>query len=213
MFLVGDNAFAHLHPTRADSAGWEAALPSLPPGSYRVFTEVVDSSGFTETLASSVEIPPAAAGQKPRRGGGTVEPDGFWFVDSDQRDCVVVSEQYPCRRMKDDVSITLRTDKGFAVAVRKPPDDPVLIDWSEPEAADVFILKTGGEVVHLRPHGTMPAAAIARFGGEVAPPQASPGDAEFPYPLPRVEGERVWVSVHAGGKRRVAAFDLAAENP
>ena len=60
MFLVripGLDAFAHLHPERADSVTFLAYLPKLPPGKYLVYGDIVNYSGFTETITDTLDIP------------------------------------------------------------------------------------------------------------------------------------------------------------
>src|SRR5205823_7770245 len=51
LFLVRDSSldgFAHLHPLPLDSTTFEAALPPLAAGGYRVYADVVHESGFAE---------------------------------------------------------------------------------------------------------------------------------------------------------------------
>ena len=60
MFLLKKgtlDVFAHLHPSRKDSAHFETTLPPLPGGEYYVFTDVSRLSGFSETIADTVVIP------------------------------------------------------------------------------------------------------------------------------------------------------------
>jgi hypothetical protein len=60
LFLVrtpGLDAFAHLHPERADSTTYQAYLPKLPPGRYLVYGDIFSYSGFTETLTDTIDIP------------------------------------------------------------------------------------------------------------------------------------------------------------
>lgn len=59
-FLVrtpGLDAFAHIHPERKDSLTFEAYLPKLPAGKYLVYSDIVQHSGFAETIVDTLEIP------------------------------------------------------------------------------------------------------------------------------------------------------------
>ncbi len=209
IFLINDGAFAHLHPFAVVSGTFETTLPPLPQGRYQVFVEVVDSTGFTETLTSTADLPappPAKGSQRANR-----EADGFWFVESDQRSCLVVSEANPCRRMADESTITLRPDRGFAFSLRNV-NEILKVDWTSVEAADVVLFSYSGDLVHLRPHGTGPKAAIDHFGSYQEPHEQEVGEVDFPYPLLSPESRRAWVQFRAGGKRLVAQFDLAAQS-
>lgn len=60
LFLVrtpGLDAFAHIHPERIDSVTFQSNLPTLPAGKYLVYADVVQYSGFSETIVDTVEIP------------------------------------------------------------------------------------------------------------------------------------------------------------
>ncbi len=51
-----DAAF-HLHPALAAPGDFRLTLPSMPPGAYRLFGDVVHSNGFPETLTATLTIP------------------------------------------------------------------------------------------------------------------------------------------------------------
>lgn len=53
----GLDAFAHIHPERKDSTTFEAFLPKLPAGKYLVYSDIVQRSGFAETIVDTIDIP------------------------------------------------------------------------------------------------------------------------------------------------------------
>ena len=70
------DAFAHLHPTRLDSATFEAAFPPLPTGRYRLYAYVVHESGFARTLVATADV---ANGPKPAALAGA-SGDDAWLI-------------------------------------------------------------------------------------------------------------------------------------
>ncbi len=60
LFLVRTPALDriwHLHPVRQPDGSFVDALPSLEAGSYSVFADIVDQSGFPWTLVGSIDLP------------------------------------------------------------------------------------------------------------------------------------------------------------
>lgn len=51
------DAFYHLHPTREKDGAFTATLPDIPAGHYKIFADIVRSSGFPDTLIAEIDLP------------------------------------------------------------------------------------------------------------------------------------------------------------
>jgi hypothetical protein len=157
------------------------ALPPLPEGRYRIFAEATNSVGFTLALSGSVVLPES-------RGGPGKKPDGMWMVSSSN-------------------ATGLRHDQGLHFSLAETNGKPSIVNWPAAEAADAFVLRANGEWVHVRPWGTVSAAAIGYFApGQQWTPQDPPGAVTFPYPLQMAAGDHVWVTVKTTRGALTGAF-------
>ena len=85
VFLVrmpGLNALAHLHPNRRDTLTYQANLPDLPKGQYKLYADVVYANGFTETLTDTIDLAaPVRAGKAMATSRTTTtDPDDSYVV-------------------------------------------------------------------------------------------------------------------------------------
>jgi ABC-type Co2+ transport system permease subunit len=53
----GMDAVFHLHPKPVSQEAMDIALPSMPPGTYRLFADIVYRTGFPETETSTITVP------------------------------------------------------------------------------------------------------------------------------------------------------------
>jgi hypothetical protein len=54
----GMDAVFHLHPALISGGDLRMNLPSMPPGTYRLYADIVHANGFPETLSANLTIPP-----------------------------------------------------------------------------------------------------------------------------------------------------------
>jgi hypothetical protein len=197
LFLVrepGLDAFAHLHPVFSEpQMRFEAALPALPPGRYRVYGDIVHESGFPQTLTDVVEIPAIPAGP-------ATDPDDSWHLAGDAGDggLTWLKGDAPLRAGRE---VDLRFEA-------KVPLEPYMGMMGH-----AVITRPDGEVfVHLHPVGSFSMASQQAFERKlgVAPAHMHHHPSSvvsFPYELPRPGRYRIWVQVKSGGKVLTGAFD------
>ena len=53
----GMDAAFHLHPAAVSPGDLRMTLPSMPPGTYRLYGDIVHASGFPETLTAQLVVP------------------------------------------------------------------------------------------------------------------------------------------------------------
>jgi hypothetical protein len=230
LFLLREpelDAFAHLHPERADSVSFRGALPPLPAGRYRLFADVVHETGFTQTLTSSVTLP------EPRGGAAPADADDAWRVGRGSAGPGGVSELGEGLVMEwHEPAGSLRAGRETTLTfrVRDAEGRPAALEPYMGMTAHAVVTREDGAVfIHLHPSGTVSMTAQqlfdARARGDTAraddgtlvlaaaadPHAAHAGHApvsavSFPYEFPQPGSYRLWVQVKHEGRVRTGAF-------
>ena len=197
------SAFAHLHPTKADSDTFEANLPQLPAGTYSVYAEVTHESGLARTLVSKIDIP---ANVKP----AIADADDSWWPHESSN---ITIRHLEARVIHPREEVVLRFDAvgpdGMPAAL-----EPYMGMWSHAAVrAD-----DGSVFTHIHPSGTISMTAQELFarrekGEDLKKPiDVMCGRPErelvFPYSFPKPGNYRMWVQVKSGGKVVTKTFDF-----
>jgi len=234
LFLMRDStydAFAHLHPTAVDSFAFESSLPPLPAGSYEAFADIVNESGFAQTLTARIGVSAVRAHWK-----ASDADDSWWvgpLVNGAPSDTVV--------SLADGSRMTWRRGAGQIVAgddarlvfgVVAPDGRPATLDPYMGMPGHLALARSDGSVfAHLHTSGTISFASQEAF--EVR----APGDSvtgtlarritaleaarhmghetardtsnvvSFPYAFPRAGAYRIWVQVKRKGRILTGVFD------
>jgi len=221
LFLLrepGLDAFAHLHPLSDGKDSFRTALPALPPGSYRVYADVVHESGFAQTLVDTVKIP---AGQE----GPAADPDDSWRtaqplsrvagakISPLEDGSTMLWHQEP---LAADRESTLRFE------VRTPEGQPAALEPYIGMLSHAVISRDDGKVfIHLHPMGSINMAAQQVFakkemgsgGGMTGMDHAAHAQhaaasvVSFPYAFPQPGRYRIWVQVKRAGRVLTGVFD------
>ncbi|MDF7820128.1 hypothetical protein P1X15_21090 [Runella sp. MFBS21] len=177
LFLVRQHtldAFAHLHPERRDTTTFEAYLPKLPAGKYLVYADIVQRSGFTETITDTVDIP-AFYG----KGQLKTDPEDTYVVSDPlnrpkqipmDENVVICGKPGSKTKLQDGSTVVWegKSDMAFeagkpyqlAFEVFDPNGNPALLEPYLGMNGHAAIVRADGSVyIHLHPVGTYSMAA------------------------------------------------------
>jgi hypothetical protein len=224
LFLMREpqlDAFAHLHPLKQDRKTFDALLPDLPPGTYRLYADITYETGLSDTLTNSVDIP-----ERPPVGQPQVisarDPDDSWRLASDldsgstTRECRLSPEYTMTWISPDQLLLNQPTDLHFAV--RTSEGQPVALEPYLGMRGHLALLRDDGAVfTHLHPGGSasMAAMQLAVFRAEGKLPLSAAFGAEDPIcQLPDMpSGEQRWLRGNSSNNPSEVSFPYAFPKP
>ena len=218
LFLIstdGRTAFAHLHPSTVDSIAFTSPLPNVPAGPYRVFADIVQASGLTQTLTSTITIP---ATRQPRI--DSLGADDSWAVgraasNSAESTRSVLEDGTVLTWSRNPAPLVAGEESGLRFSATPPPGDTASLEPFLGMAGHAVVVRDDGRVfIHLHPLGTISLAAQARLA-HAAPnvmdhamsaPVAANDSLYFPYAFPQPGKYTVWVQVKRRGRVLTGSF-------
>lgn len=230
LFLIrepGLDAFAHLHPAPVDDLRFDVPLPPLPAGRYRIYADIVQETGFAQTLVDTVDVPAeAGAGMSPDRAAGDPD-DSFRLAAPLGRPASGATVESPLEeggvmvweRGAEPLVAGREVDLRFVV--RDASGKPAALEPYMGMLSHAAIRRDDGAVfVHLHPVGSISMASQEVFardpavsGGQAGMDHSAHGGhhpvstVSFPYEFPRPGRYRIWVQTRTGGKVRTGVFD------
>ena len=233
LFLVRESSldgFAHLHPLPLDSTTFEAALPPLAAGPYRVYADIVHESGFAQTLVAAVDLGAPPSTWRP------TDPDDAWTPGNGKGETGNVSNLADGSAMvweRGDAALVVDRDAPLRFAVRTADGKPAVLEPYMGMAGHAMIARDDGQVfVHLHPAGTISLAALETFvlrqpgdtvrgalgkrlrameAGMGEPGEVGSGVVSFPYAFPKPGSYRIWVQVKRAGRILTGAFSTEVD--
>lgn len=213
----GLDAFAHLHPLPVSDRAFEASLPDLPAGTYSVFADMTDETGFSQTVVARAEVPRGAGRNGPS------DPDDSWRSSKPVPPVLVAP---PPSDLGDGLTMTwegsgapivARREASLVFSVRDAAGRPAPLEPYMGMGAHAAVVRDDGSVfVHLHPMGTssMASLEIARGGAPASGGMEGmthdwilDGRVAFPYEFPKPGPYRLWVQVKLAGRVRTGVFD------
>jgi hypothetical protein len=214
----GMDAAFHLHPAVVSPGDLRMTLPSMPPGTYRLYADIVHASGFPETLSSELVVP---AG---------LPPTPLAAEDASAA---------PPALSQGELGATYKLPDGYTMIWDRPQDLSAhtayafrfrLVDGAGQAAGDVHpylgmaghaaFVKTDGPVfAHTHPEGSaaMQAMMLANGGPEEMGPMGGmdmsgaaekiPPTVDFPYGFPSAGRYRIFIQMKHGSTVETGVFD------
>ena len=244
LFLIrepGLDVFAHLHPQKRDWKTFEALLPELPAGSYRIYADVTYESGFTDTLTAITRLP-APENPAPNATTPSGDSDDAWTVGKSlppiPSDLLRQTNTVAGYTLELSVAAPLveNRDTDLRLIVRDALSQTAPLESFMGMNGHLILRRDDGTVfTHLHPSGSFSMAAqqlfTLRLEGKAPMKIASP-DREpicqlpamtasaatrdalaFPYAFPRMGNYRLWAQVKVGGRLITGVFDVRVAPP
>jgi hypothetical protein len=204
------DAVFHLHPEQINTGAFELDLPPMPPGRYKLFADIVHSSGLGETPTGEIEITDLEG--TPLSGdnaGGMVNaganvsplPDGTRMVWLRGNDPVRANQV-----------------QRFVFRIEDARGQPLsdLEPYMGMAGHAAFVSHHGDRWIfaHVHPTGSAPMVALmmAATPDSMASMHQMPHSAEvsFPYAFPSPGRYRIIVQMKRNGQVQTGAFDVDA---
>jgi hypothetical protein len=224
LFLIrepGLDAFAHLHPVKRDRRTFDAALPELPGGTYRLYADVTYETGMSDTLTNAVEIPPptaVAAAMSTLPG----DPDDSWRVapvlisGGDHRESEL-SKDYTMTWVAPQ-QLRVNEPAELQFRVRAAEGGPVMLESYLGMRGHLALRREDGAVfTHLHPGGSASMAAmqlaVYRAEGKLPLNAAFGGEDPICQLPPLSPGEEGWLRGNPSADVATVSFPYAFPKP
>jgi len=217
------DAVFHLHPSQASDKHLSLALPAMPPGTYKLYADIVRVNGFPETLTANLTIPPglAPAPLSPEDASAAPPP----LSAGDLGPSYKLPDGYTMQWDRP-AEITANTAYSFRFHLLDPTGHPAtdMQPYLGMAGHAAFVKTDGTAFAHTHPEGSaaMPAVMLANASvGDVSSAadsmSAMPGmsaspapiapTVEFPYGFPSPGRYRIFIQMKHGGNVETGVFD------
>jgi hypothetical protein len=233
LFLVREpdlDVLVHLHPVRRTHWLFEAALPSVPQGEYRLYADVTHENGLAQTLTTVANIDELPKTHFENTTIPGTDPDDSWyqgkrFLAEHGTQCDLGDGYVMKWELKD--PIVAGREISLRFIVQDAQEQPARLESYVSMLGHAAIRREDGAMfAHLHPAGSISVAAQQVFqlrAGENPTGRITPEMLEklcqppsvdlsttplsFPYEFPRPGRYRIWVQVKVNGRVRTAEFD------
>jgi len=223
LFLVrtpGLDRLWHLHPGRTDHGSFEVTLPTMEPGHYAIFADIVDKYGFPWTLVGAIDLRDVsgqAVGGDDSQGSAVPLRQAADSNTSALADGTKVIWKREATPLRANVAMILE----FEVIDKRgrPADD---LEPYMGMSAHAEVLRDDLSVfAHIHPSGSASMAAMMMASADTPggasmlnmkmPTEKIPPDLSIPYGFPKPGLYRIFLQFKRGGHIETAYFDAHIE--
>jgi hypothetical protein len=241
LFLIGSpglNSMWHLHPDQIPGGAFAEDLPSMPPGHFQIFADIVDRRGFPWTLVGEIDLPQING--KPLSGDDSSWMGAALTPASAKADSTTAQQSDGGRiiwqRQVGPLKAGTAMEFKFSVQDKdgKPAQDmePYMGMGGHAE----FVRSDMTVFAHVHPAGSVsmaaldlaqqglpgasgpmqgsPASGMSMSGVTMDMPMASgqlPPEVSFPYGFPKPGDYRIFVQIKRASQVQTAVFDAHVE--
>jgi len=232
LFLLREpqlDAFAHIHPHPVGDE-YVVAVPPLPAGTYRLYADVTQESGLSQTLTTTVALPePPPANTAETDPSLAPDPDDSWTVASAPPGTATTVDLPNGYRMtwRNPEAAGHPGESRLEFEVTDPQGRPARLEPYMGMMGHAAVRRDDGAVfAHLHPAGSISMASQRLFQRAQAPAPGADAMAgmdhsrhmaghddpavsrvAFPYAFPRRGSYRIWVQVKPGDTVMTGVFD------
>jgi hypothetical protein len=211
----------HLHPELGERGVFVQRLPSLEPGRYALYADIVHQSGLPETLSATLEVPAALTGSAlsgddssgvaaPLSPGPVAGAAGSPLPDGGRM-----------RLDMDAAALVARRPTHLRFRVEDAGGQPArdLEPYMGMLGHAAVVRTDGGVFAHLHPTGSVPMPALdlvserpaggAHAGHAAHEAAALPNIVSFPYGFPGPGQYRLFEQVKRSGQVHTGVFDVS----
>ena len=205
--------FYHLHPVQSVDGSFVVTLPTLSSGHYKIFADIVRSTGFPETMVSEINLPDVQNGPLSGDDSGV---SASIFGSSAPTNVAPLPDGGRMIWQQD--GATLKAGQASWFRFRIEDSQHRLVTDLEPYMGMAghaeFVRSDLSVFAHIHPAGSVPMASlmIAQKNSGLAMDHSSmhtlPAEISFPYGFPQPGDYRLFVQTKRHGQVETGVFDL-----
>jgi hypothetical protein len=221
--------FYHLHPEQQSDGSFTMKLPTIPAGKYKIFADIVRSTGFPETLVNEIDLP--AVKGEPLSGDDSGAAASVFGGPSQTGNVAQLSDGGRMVWEQDGSALKAGRAVWFRFRIEDAQQRPVndLEPYMGMAGHAEFVRSDLSVFAHIHPAGSVPMASLMIAEKDLGLPtehnsmnrnsmdQSSmsemtihslPAEVSFPYGFPQPGDYRLFVQVKRHGDIETGVFDI-----